>query len=183
VALERKLPKFWHITQNVDGLHRFAEQKRYLELHGNIWEGKCRYCGEYYPEWVFKELFPLADREFLKKLTEEEFKERILNGLEYENLPRCKVCGSIVGPGVVWFGESLPSEVLEKAFELAKEARLCFSIGTSAVVYPAAYIPELCKKHGGILIEVNPEETPLSSIADFVFRGSAARILPNLADF
>jgi NAD-dependent deacetylase len=183
VEMEKKIPKFWHITQNVDGLHRVAGQRRYLELHGNIWEGRCRYCGEYYPEEGFKKLFPLADREYLKKLSEDEFKEKLLNGLTYENLPRCRICGSLVGPGVVWFGESLPSDVLEKAFQLAKEAKVCFSVGTSAVVYPAAYIPELCKKNGGILIEVNPEETALSPIADFVFRSSAAEILPRLVDF
>ena len=180
VEMERKLEKFWHITQNVDGLHRVAGQKRYLELHGNIWEGKCRYCGEHYSEEEFKKLFPFADREFLKNLSEEDFKEKILNGLTYQTLPHCKVCGSLVGPGVVWFGENLPTEVLERAFKLAKEAKLCFSIGTSAVVYPAAYIPELCKKHGGILVEINPEETPISPIADFVFRGSAADILTQL---
>jgi len=182
VEMEKMFPNFWHITQNVDGLHRVAGQRRFLELHGNIWDGKCRYCGAFYPYVEFKKLFPLADRDYLATLSEEEFKEKILEGLTYEKLPKCKTCGGIVGPGVVWFGENLPEEVLNKAFDLAKEAKVCFSIGTSAVVYPAAYIPEICKKTGGTLIEINPDETPLTPYADFVFRDSAAKVLPKIVE-
>jgi len=182
VLLENLLPYFWHITQNVDGLHRLAGQKRYLELHGNIWEGKCRYCNAFYPEGEFKKLFPLADREFLKKLSKEQFEKEILKGLDYEKLPKCRICGGIVGPGVVWFGEPLPEDVLSKAFDIAQSSKVCFSVGTSAVVYPAAYLPELCKKRGGILVEINPEETPLTAIADFSFRASAAEVLPKLVN-
>ena len=180
VKLENLLKDFWHITQNVDGLHRRAGQKRFLELHGNIWEGKCRYCETRFGEKEFSQLFPLADREFLRNLSEEEFKEKILQGLTEEKLPRCPTCGGIVGPGVVWFGEPLPSEVLEKAYEIAQRSAVCLSVGTSAVVYPAAYLPELCKKKGGILIEVNPQETPLTALADYSFRESAAKVLPQI---
>lgn len=182
VEMEKLFPNFWHVTQNVDGLHRVAGQKRFLELHGHIWDGKCRYCGAFYPYGEFKKLFPFADRDYLSNLSEEQFKEEILEKLTYEKLPKCGTCGGIVGPGVVWFGESLPQAVLEKSFELAKEAKLCFSIGTSAVVYPAAYIPEQCKKTGGILVEINPDETPLTPYADFVFRESAAKVLPKIVD-
>ena len=180
VELERLLPNFWHITQNVDGLHRVAGQRRFIELHGHIWDGKCRYCGQYYPHEEFKKIFPLADREFLKKLSDEEFKERILEGLIYEDLPPCGVCGGIVGPGVVWFGESLPQEALEKSFQIAENSKVCLSVGTSAVVYPAAYLPEICKKRGGVLIEVNMEETPLTPLVDFFLKGSATEILPKV---
>jgi NAD-dependent deacetylase len=182
VKLEKLLKDFWHITQNVDGLHRRAGQKRFLELHGNIWEGKCRYCETRFSEEEFSQIFPLADREFLRNLSEEEFKEKILNGLTEEKLPRCPVCGGIIGPGVVWFGEALPSEVLEKAYEIAQKGAVCFSVGTSAVVYPAAYLPELCKKRGGVLIEVNPQETPLTALADYSFRESAAKVLPQIVE-
>ncbi len=182
VELERLMPNFWHITQNVDGLHRVAGQKRFLELHGNIWEGKCRYCGAHFPEGEFSKVFPLADRELLKTLSEEEFKNRVLEELKEEELPKCPICGGIVGPGVVWFGESLPEGVLSKAFQIAESAKVCLSVGTSAVVYPAAYLPEVCKRKGGILIEVNLQETPLSPLADFTFRDSAARVLPRLVE-
>ncbi|NPB05532.1 MAG: NAD-dependent deacylase [Aquificae bacterium] len=182
VEMEKLFPRFWHITQNVDGLHRLAGQRRFLELHGNIWEGKCRYCGQHYKEHEFKVLFPLADREFLKNLSEEEFKKLVLEGLTEDKLPRCTVCGGIVGPGVVWFGEPLPEHVLARAFEVAENSKYCFSIGTSAVVYPAAYLPEVCKKRGGLLVEVNPEETPLTPLADYSFRASAAEVLPKLVE-
>ncbi len=183
VELEKLLPKFWHITQNVDGLHRLAGQKQFLELHGNIWEGKCRYCGKHYTEDELKQIFPLADRYFLRKLSKEDFEEKILKELDWKDLPRCKVCKGIIGPGVVWFGESLPQKVLEKAFQIAERSSICFSVGTSAVVYPAAYLPKLCKKQGGILIEINPEETALTPIADFSFRVSATKILPKIVKF
>ncbi len=182
VELEKLLKDFWHITQNVDGLHRVAGQRRYLELHGNIWEGKCRYCGQHYKEHEFRILFPLADREFLRNLPEEKFKGRILENLKVEELPKCTVCGGLVGPGVVWFGEALPEHVLERAFEIARKAKMCFSVGTSAVVYPAAYLPEICKRSGGILVEINPEETPLSGLADFSFRASATEVLPSIVE-
>ncbi len=182
VELEQILPNFWHITQNVDGLHRVAGQKKYLELHGNIWEGKCRYCGAHYKEQEFKIIFPPADRDYLRNLSEEEFKEKILEGLTKDKLPRCSFCNGIVGPGVVWFGEPLPEHVLTQAFEIAKIAKVCFSIGTSAVVYPAAYLPELCKKHGGVLIEINLDETPLTPMADYSFRASATEILPLIVE-
>jgi len=182
VEMERLLPDFWHITQNVDGLHRVAGQKRFIELHGHIWDGKCRYCGQFYSYEEFKELFPIADREFLKNLSEEEFKERILEGLKEEKLPRCRICGGIVGPGVVWFGESLPEGALNRAFQIAENSGVCFSVGTSAVVYPAAYLPEVCKKRGGILVEINSEETPLTPYADFYLKGSATEILPLLVE-
>jgi NAD-dependent deacetylase len=181
VELERLLPNFWHITQNVDGLHRIAGQKKFLELHGNIWEGHCRYCGQRYNEMEFSLIFPYADRDYLKKLSEEEFKREILEGLTLEKLPRCRFCGNLIGPGVVWFGEPLPEHVLDKAFEIAHTSKICFSVGTSAVVYPAATLPEVCKRRGGVLIEINPQETPLSSIADFVLRESAASALPKIA--
>jgi len=182
VWLERKLKDFWHVTQNVDGLHRLAGQKKFIELHGNIWEGKCRTCGQRYNEHEFALLFPYASREFLKNLSEEEFKRKILEGLTEEDLPRCGVCGALVGPGVVWFGEPLPEHAIEKAFQIASNSKVCLSVGTSAVVYPAAALPEVCKKNGGILIEVNPEETPLSPLADLVFRESAATALPKIAE-
>jgi NAD-dependent deacetylase len=182
VELEKLTADFWHITQNVDGLHRVAGQRHFLELHGNIWEGYCRYCGQRYKEREFAILFPYADRGFLRNLSEEEFREKILEGLTEDKLPKCSVCGGIVGPGVVWFGEPLPEHVLERAFEIAKTSKVCLSVGTSAVVYPAAYLPEVCKKNGGILIEINPEETPLTPIADLSLRTSAAEALPKIVE-
>ncbi|WP_456395735.1 SIR2 family NAD-dependent protein deacylase [Desulfurobacterium sp.] len=166
------------ITQNVDSLHREAGSKNLLELHGNIFEGKCRFCGAVFAEKEFASIFSYADKIFLKSLSYVDFKERILEGFNEIDLPVCPVCGEIVGPGVVWFGESLPEDVLEKAFFESESCELFFSIGTSALVQPAASLPLVAKRAGAVLVEINPEETPISNRCDFVFRESATDILP-----
>ncbi|MEO2068011.1 MAG: NAD-dependent deacylase [Desulfurobacteriaceae bacterium] len=180
VEFEKLFDEFSLITQNVDGLHKVAGSKKILELHGNIFEGKCRYCGKKYSEDEFSSLFPFANKKFLKNLSKSEFKDRILNGLKEEDLPKCKNCGELVGPGVVWFGESLDEYILERAFKVSEEADVFFSVGTSALVQPAASLPLIAKRKGAILIEINPQETPISSYCDFVFRESAKEILPFL---
>ena len=178
--MEKLFPAFLLITQNVDGLHRLAGSKNLVELHGNIFEGKCRDCGKVFGEEEFSELFALADRKRLEKMSEEEFKRVVLNSLKEEELPACPICGSIVGPGVVWFGESLPEDALERAFAFAEKSDVFFSVGTSAVVQPAASVPLIAKRQGAVLVEVNPEETPLSPYCDFVFRASASEVLPGI---
>ena len=179
--MERLYPSFLLVTQNVDGLHREAGSKNIVELHGNIFEGKCRYCGKHYSEREFAELSPFADKSFLRSVTEQELKERVFPELR-RNLPVCKRCGELVGPGVVWFGEELPPAALESALRASSAAELFFSVGTSAVVQPAASLPLVAKRSGAILVEVNPEETPLSARCDFVFRESAASFLPRFVE-
>jgi len=178
--MERLFPDFLLITQNVDGLHRRAGSERLVELHGNIFEGKCRSCETFYSEEDFRKLWPLADREFLSSIDEEELKGKVFEEVDRGNLPRCRVCGEIVGPGVVWFGESLPEDALSRAFSSAASCQVFFSVGTSALVQPAASIPLYAKRSGAVLVEVNPEETPLSPYCDFVFRASASRVLPEI---
>ncbi|MEM3413889.1 MAG: Sir2 family NAD-dependent protein deacetylase, partial [Thermoplasmata archaeon] len=99
----------------------------------------------------------------------------------YEPLPSippfCQ-CGAVLRPDVVLFEEPLDEVILRKAFEAAENAEVFLSIGTSAVVYPAAYLPLEAKRNGGFLIEINPEPTPLSQLADAVFREKAGEILP-----
>ncbi|WP_155883453.1 MULTISPECIES: NAD-dependent deacylase [unclassified Desulfurobacterium] len=168
------------VTQNVDGLHEEAGSVKVLELHGNIFEGKCRFCGAFYSKERFSEIFPIASKCFLKNLSESDFKEKILKGLSEDSLPVCPVCGELVGPGVVWFGEALPEDVLSQAFSVSKGSDLFFSVGTSALVQPAASLPIVAKESGAVLVEVNPEETFLSKQCDFVFRGSAAKVLPSI---
>ncbi len=178
--MEAFFPEFLLITQNVDGLHKVAGSRKLVELHGNIFEGKCRECGKKFGEQEFARLFPLADRGWLKTVEDAEFESRVLKGLKFEELPKCPVCGSLVGPGVVWFGESLPEDALERAFSFAENCDVFFSVGTSAVVQPAASIPLVAKRGGAVLVEINPEETPLSSYCDFVFRTSASEVLPEI---
>jgi NAD-dependent deacetylase len=85
-------------------------------------------------------------------------------------------------PDVVWFGEVLDAVVLEDAFRRAAEADVCLVVGTSSLVYPAASVPLITLERGGAVVEVNPEETPLSCLARVTLRGKAASLLPALLD-
>ncbi|MCS7286571.1 MAG: NAD-dependent deacylase [Anaerolineae bacterium] len=150
--MEEAFPHFTLITQNVDGLHQAAGSKRVLELHGNIWRVRC-----------VKEGIVMENREVPLR----------------EIPPRCP-CGALLRPDVVWFGEALPSDVLEEAFRAAGECEIMLVIGTSAVVQPAASIPLVAFRRGAAIVEINPQETPLSPYATETVRGKAGETLPLL---
>ncbi len=150
--LERLLPDFWLITQNVDGLHRRAGSRRVIELHGDITRARCTRCSY----------------------------KASLEELPGEGVPPCPRCGAPMRPDVVWFGEPLPEEALSQAWALAQTAEVFLSIGTSAVVFPAAHLPVLAKERGAFLVEVNPEPTPVSEMADLVVRERAGKFLPEV---
>ena len=90
----------------------------------------------------------------------------------------CLECGDPLRPDVVLFGEMLPLGAFETAAERASRCELCFVIGTSALVYPAAGLPEIAKTAGAYVCEVNPERTPLSELCDEVLMGKAGEVLP-----
>jgi len=96
-------------------------------------------------------------------------------------LPMCE-CGGRLRPDVVWFGEWLPPGAMEAAQAKAAQSELFLSIGTSAVVRPAADLPIVAKRNGSFLVEINPEPTPLSSVADVTLFGSAGEVLPALLE-
>jgi NAD-dependent deacetylase len=152
VALELMAPEFTLITQNVDGLHARAGSRTLLELHGNIQQTKCFDEGTLVPHWEERGEVP----------------------------PRCPACGGMLRPNVVWFGESLPQQTLERAWKAAQECDLFLSIGTSTEVQPAASLPFVARAAGATLVEINPAPTPLSARADFILRGPAAVVLPQL---
>ncbi|MCH7986872.1 MAG: NAD-dependent deacylase [Acidobacteria bacterium] len=152
--LERRIPDFTLITQNVDGLHQRAGSRRVLKLHGDIWTLHCLGCG-----------------------LEETNHDVPLREIP----PRCS-CGGLFRPGVVWFGEALPADVLRHAMEAAAHAQVFLVVGTSAVVQPAASLPLLAQQNGAKLVEVNLEETPLSAQADASFWGKAGELLPRLLE-
>ena len=156
------------VTQNVDGLHTRAARAEAgdadpaaalpLELHGAIGRDRCPSCRR-------------------------AFEGRVdVDVTSIDTLPACPECGDVLRPDVVWFGESLDSAVLSRAFELGRQADLCLVIGTSAVVHPAASVPLSTLQTGGSIIEVNPEETPLTSRATVALRGPSGEILPALFD-
>jgi len=153
VDLAAHFDDFALVTQNVDGLHRQAGSKLVLELHGNIMRSKCVECQRLY-----------------------ESEEDIDPG----NIPACPECGGKIRPDVVWFGEMLPADVIREAFEKSEQADVFFSIGTSAIVHPAASLPMTAKRAGAILVEINPERTPLSELADFCFCEKSGFLLPSL---
>src|SRR5690242_13266664 len=147
---EPRFEEFTLITQNIDDLHRAAGSLNLLELHGNIWRARCLRCASTF-----------------------EARETPL-----EDVPHCLVCGAAARPDVVLFGETLPEGVFERAEQAAEHADLFFVIGTSAVVYPAAGLPIAAKQAGGRVIEVNPELTDISFLADYTLLGKAGEILP-----
>ncbi len=149
-----KLEKFydmWVITQNIDGLHTKAGSRNVVELHGNIWRVKCTECGRV----SYNYDVPLK-----------------------EIPPKCERCGGLLRPDVVWFGE--PVYDIDKAYSLAESCDVMFVIGTSAQVYPAAYIPRLAWSRGAKIVEINIEETPVSRYADFVIRKRATEAMSEI---
>ena len=136
------------VTQNIDGLHQKAGSREVIELHGNIWRARCTACGTAYS--MVQDKRPEA----------------------------CFECGDPLRPDVVLFGEMLPPGAFELAAVRASECELCFVVGTSALVYPAAGLPEIAKAAGAYVVEVNPECTPLSSLCDEVLTGKAGEVLP-----
>jgi NAD-dependent deacetylase len=153
VELERRIKDFTLVTQNVDNLHRRAGSKNVVELHGNIERSYCVDCGADTPE---AELH------------------------EFKGTPRCKQCGGLIRPGVVWFGEMLPTEAFSKAEEASARCDLFLCIGTSAVVYPAAALPFTALDQGAYVVEINLERTEFSSRAHEMLQGKAGEILPDL---
>lgn len=152
VEMERRIPQFTIITQNVDGLHRRAGSHNVLELHGNIQRIKCNDEGCTVERWEDTGHTP----------------------------PLCPNCGGQLRPDVVWFGESLPLEELQTAWDAAETAELFFSIGTSTLVEPAASLPFVAHQHGAVIVEVNPHDTPLTRLAAYSLKGPSGLILPAL---
>ena len=140
------------ITQNVDGLHRAAGSRNVIELHGSIWRLRCVACGAE----AENRTVPLA------------------------TLPPLCACGALLRPGVVWFGESLPPGAMERALDAARHCDVFLVCGTSAVVYPAAALPERALAAGARVIEVNLEETPFSQFAHLSLRGKCGELLPRI---
>jgi NAD-dependent deacetylase len=142
------------VTQNVDGLHAVAGSSRMVELHGNIRRVRCLDRGHPAAIWP---------------------REAAGGGP-----PACAACGSPLRPDVVWFGEALPRESLDAAFDAARGCDVFLSVGTSGLVEPAASLPFAALERGATVIEVNPQPTPLTPRAWVAFPGPAGEIMPRL---
>ncbi len=137
------------LTQNIDGLHQKAGSTDVLELHGSIVKIKCSVC---------------------------DFKSEILT--EFTDMPPLCKCGNILRPDVVWFGESLPKDIWQEAMIHASKCDVMVVVGTSLVVSPANTLPIYAKQNNAIIIEINPDETIMSSDMDFSIRSTSVMALP-----
>ncbi len=150
--LESLVPGFTLITQNVDGLHQRAGSQEPIEFHGNLAVTLC------------------AD----EMTTVDDWHD------DGNAVPTCARCGGLLRPGVVWFGEAIPGDALDRAERACAEAEVLLSIGTSSLVWPAAGLAETALRAGAAVVEINIDNTPLSSLADFRLRGPAGVIVPAL---
>jgi NAD-dependent deacetylase len=175
------------VTQNVDGLHAAAAHEAAaallattareaapdvmgaargpsaavmpLELHGSLFRSRCTRCSSRY-----------------------DGRDEPVDATSADTLPRCARCGALLRPDVVWFGEALDQRVLGAAVSAAEQAEVCLVVGTSGVVQPAASLAAVTRDAGGRVIEVNPDETPLTRLADVAVRAPAAQVVPRIVD-
>jgi NAD-dependent deacetylase len=152
--MERCVDEFLLVTQNVDGLHQRAGSRKVCELHGNITRTKCFDEDRLVEDWSDDGQIP----------------------------PRCPRCGGPLRPDVVWFTESLPAEAFNRSLEATAECDVFLSIGTSTLVYPAASLPFEALQRQALVVEINPEPTPLTDSVPFSLRGVAGIVLPALFD-
>jgi len=150
--LERLLPRFQLITQNVDGLHQRAGSQRVIELHGNIMRTRCYDEGTVVYRWEDTGDIP----------------------------PKCPNCGGRLRPDVVWFEEALPETEMELATRASTTCDVFCSVGTSTVVHPAASLPFEALDSGATVVEINLQPTPFTARAHFALAGAAGLVLPEL---
>ncbi|HEV8308951.1 MAG TPA: NAD-dependent deacylase [Methylomirabilota bacterium] len=149
------------ITQNIDDLHQRAgtPTAKVIELHGNATRVRCLVCAA--------------------ACTRDEIQERLETG---ETVPACRACGGIVKPHTILFGEPMPIEETRLAEERARAAGCFLVVGSSLVVYPAAYMPVYAKEAGARLVIVNLMPTHLDHLADAVLPGKAGEVVPRLVE-
>lgn len=157
--LERRNPQMQLITQNIDDLHEQAGSKQIIHLHGSIARNKCFDHCQGDPTLI--DVATLTwDRE--------------------SDLPHCPHCGRWVRPDVVWFGEALPMRELNAAISASEQTDLMLVIGTSGLVTPAANMPLYAKQHGAMVIEINPDNTPLTPLVDLHIPAPSGAALPRI---
>ncbi|GAB4573585.1 MAG: NAD-dependent protein deacetylase [Anaerolineae bacterium] len=160
--LEDILPRVVVVTQNIDDLHQRAGSRDVIPIHGTLAHARCFFDCLGRPTVIaFDDL--------------EDYRPG-------ENAPKCPHCGRWARPDVVWFGESLPEEAINRAFLECEKADVMLVIGTSGVVQPAASLPFVARQHGALLIDVNPFEDEIHWAAEVWLQGPSGRVLPRLVD-
>jgi NAD-dependent deacetylase len=153
VTISKKLPGLLSVTQNVDGFHALAGLGEILEMHGNIFRARCTSC---------KSVHAMHD--------------------EVHPQTPCPACtAAALRPDIVWFGEQLPSAILDKIYERLRVADVILVVGTSGQVYPAAGFAVEVRRREGHVIEINIEEGHKAYTNDIYIRGKAGDILPQIA--
>jgi len=142
------------ITQNVDGLHQRGGASDVVEIHGTIHTWRCTKTG----------------------------REKPLSELSFERFPIPSEAGGLMRPCIVWFGEMLPPDALERSFAAMAESDLFVSIGTSGTVEPAASFILAAKENGAATIEINREPTPNTGIVDLALQGPSGQLLPEICE-
>ncbi len=153
--LERQKDKFTLITQNVDGLHQLAGSDNIIEMHGNLWEIRCTKCNN----------------------LEKNYQVPIP-----ELPPKCSKCSEIMRPNIVWFGEIIPMQKIDRCIFAIEESDLFMIIGTSGLVEPAASFGFVAKEHNKTVIEINLDETPGTGLYDLSIKAKSGEVLPLLVD-
>lgn len=150
------------VTQNVDDLHERAGSYGVVHVHGELFASHCHRC-----------------RAPHKPTALEETSEQIGQPIDP---PHCKLCGGLVRPSVVWFGEALDEASLRAAIYEAENSDVVLAIGTSGLVQPAALVPQWAKDQGAQVIQINPNPTALDELCDINIRSTAAHVLPQIVE-
>jgi NAD-dependent deacetylase len=159
------------ITQNIDNLHQKAGSKNVIELHGNLYNWRCKKCNK--REFVDEKRLT----EFIEGMKKIEGKRNLIRYIL--NFIKCD-CGGNKRPDIVFFGELLPEEEFKKAKIESKRADLFIIIGTSGIVRPASDLPYIAKRNGAKIVEINKEESYFGNISDLVFYQSSGEIFEYL---
>lgn len=139
------------VTQNIDNLHHEAGSKEVYEFHGNSRRLVCTRC---------KDVIEVSD----VVITERPM--------------HCARCGSLLKPDFIFFGEGIPDQAYKNSIEAARRADVCLIVGSTGEVMPAAMIPFEAKRHGAVIIEVNPEMSQFTGqITDIYLKGGAGEVL------
>lgn len=142
------------ITQNIDGFHQLAGSLNILEIHGTNREAVCLNCEKNFPF--------------------EQIHDRLLAG---EEIPFCEICGGLLKPNTISFGQALDQKVLNQAMDWAGHCDLMLAIGSTLIVEPAASLPRIASEAGATLVILNKDPTPLDDIANLVIHAPAGEFL------